>query len=99
MQIKVLLLDIIIYNHLNLCKQIVLNKIILVNGTYASMLSQKNRTFPSVSGKNRNMHNVHKWWFNSAKKKTLIGKIKSCPLCEHPCHLKENEEKLCLEMP
>ena len=35
------------------------------------------------------------------QEKNLIGKIKSCRACEHPCHLKKkkNEEKLCLEMP
>ena len=28
------------------------------------------------------------------QEKNLIGKIKSCWACEHPCHLKKNEEKL-----
>ena len=32
------------------------------------------------------------------QEKNLIGKIKSCRTCEHPYHLKKNEEKLCLEM-
>ena len=27
--------------------------------------------------------------------KKLIGKIKSCWTCKHPCHLKKNQKKLC----
>ena len=26
-------------------------------------------------------------------RKNIIGKIKSCRACEHPCHLKKNEGK------
>ena len=33
-----------------------------------------------------------------SRKKKLIGEIKSCRTCEHPCHLKKNEKNLCLEM-
>ena len=32
------------------------------------------------------------------QEENFIGKIKSCRACEHPCHLKKDEEKLCLEM-
>ena len=32
------------------------------------------------------------------RKKKLICKIKGCRTCEHPCHLKKNEKKLCQEM-
>ena len=28
------------------------------------------------------------------QEKNLIGKIKSCRVCEHPCHLKKNKVKV-----
>ena len=90
-------------------------------GTYASMLPQKSRTFPSVTGKNRNMpkrlanqikHKIIQFTklqtivnmnlsqlsenllcaemvIQFCQEKNLIGKIKSCWPCEHPCHLKK----------
>ena len=35
---------------------------------------------------------MQRWWSNSAKKKNLIGKIKSCQECKHPCQLKKKKK-------